>query len=284
MPILFKENEPLTRYNFTIRDYYEAFLYGEAMDIGGGIITKEEIDELDNYPQLTRISVAGLHQDTFDYFVEKYGKRFTGIYFFKNKMVADLSALETLTDIEVLGYFLNQRATKLWDMSKNKSLCMLNIDDFSRLDNLHGIEKAPELQCIKFGNKIWATSKINIVPDLSQSKLEYVSFNASLPYEETYKFLQIPNLKELDFRSNLYKTEFLAWVCANYPEIEGFCLRPYRIFQDNTGFICGKRKPSFYMEDPKGKKKAENAEKRFEKMKENYVGWSFDEIMKELEE
>lgn len=284
MPIKFEKSDPLTASNYTSRSYYEAFLYGDAFDIGGGTITQEEIDEIKEYPDLKRISIAGLHQDTFEYFVEHYGKQFSGIYFFKNKMVTDLSALESLEKIEAIGYFLNQRATSLWDVSKNTSLKMLNIDDFSRLDNLVGIEKAPSLKYLEFGNKIWATSKINIVPDMSSSHIQEISFNAELSYENIYELLKIPSLNALHFRSNLCKTEFLAWISANYPELEGFCLKPYFLYRDDKeGFICGKRKPHIDMDKEKDRLKVEKCIRAFNEMKQRYGGMSFEDFMKILD-
>lgn len=283
MPLKFENSAPLTKDNFTNRAYYEAFLYGENLDIGGGTITKSEIDILKEHPELTRISVAGLSQDTFEYFIENYGKQFRGIYFFKNKLVSDLSALETLENVEAIGYFLNQRAENLWDMSKNKSLEMLEICDFSKLFNLNGIEKASKLKCLEFGNKVWATSKIDIIPDLKKSPIEHIYFNAEMSNQNIYKLLELPKLKTLDFRTNLCKTEFLAWICANYPQIEGYCLKPYTLFNDDEGFICGKRKPHINMTNEKDRIKAEKSVEKFEKLKQQFKGIPFEQFSELIE-
>lgn len=275
--------EALTFDNFCSKNFYQVFLRGEAADIGGGTITKKELDIIKRHPEWERISIAGLHQDTFEYFVQTYGRQFKAIYFFKNKMVHDLSPLGQLENLEALGYFLNQRAEKLWDMSGNKALEYLNVDDFSRLHSLEGIEKAPNLKYLSFGNKIWARSKFFDVPDLSNSRLKKISFNAEISYENTYKFLQCPDLDELDFRTNLYKTEFLAWICANYPNLTGYCLRPYILFEDGTGLICGKRKPHLdNVNDEKTKEKLAKAEKKFDEMKAKYQGMELQEIIAQI--
>ena len=274
MPLLFEDNNELTYSSFTDRCNYQAFLYGEAFDIGGGTITKEEIDVIKEHPGLERISVGGLHQDTFDYFVNTYGKRFKAIYFFKNKTVADLSALAALENID------DQRADKLWDMSGNKKLKMLEISDFSRLKDFSGIETAPALEALTFGNKIWARTVLDNVPDMSGSPLKYVSYNADIGFDNTYRLLQAPCLKTLSFPSSAYPVEFVAWICSNYPGLEGFCLKPYVLFDDGSGFITGKRKPHFSdINDEKTRKKVDNAVKRFEKMKAEYNGKTFDEIV-----
>lgn len=277
----YETNEDLTFHSFDCPEPYQVFLYGDKWDIGGGTITKDEIDIIYEHPELERISIAGLHQDTFDYFVHTYGGQFKAIYFWKNKLVSDLSALSALENIEVLGYFANQRAEKLWDMSNNKKLRMLNIDDFSRLKDFNGIETAPALEGLLFGNKVWARTSIEHIPDLSHSSLKRISHNAEVSYEDTYRMLQIPTLEYLDFRANLYPTEFLAWICANFPHLKGGCLGPYELRADNSGFICGKRKPRFNdITEEKTRKKVENATVRFNEMKEKFAGVSFEEMMK----
>lgn len=281
MPIRLEQDKELTYENFeNAHGNYQAFLYGEKYDIGGGTIEKEEIDILRQYPGLTRIRIMGLHQDTFEYFIENYGRQFKAISFFKNKMVSDLSPLSQLDGLEVLAYFVNQRAVSLWDMSRNKSLKMLGINDFSRLHDLSGIEKAPSLECLSFGNIIWAKSEVDCIPDLERSSLKKISFNADVDHKNVYKFLSIKGLERLDFRVKQYPTEFLAWICANYHGLEGYCLKPYIDHKDGSGRICGKRKRYFSnLNEEKAQKAIEKAEKNFEAMKEKFAGLSFDEIL-----
>ncbi|MBP3460437.1 MAG: hypothetical protein J6K58_14640 [Lachnospiraceae bacterium] len=280
MPIKFTDSKPLTFDNFDNRDNYQAFLYGNAADIGGGTILKEEIDVLSQYPDLKRIAIMGLHQDTFEYFVETYGKKFEAIYFWKNKLVEDWSKLSKLENIEVLAYFHNQRIEVLWDMRENKKLRLLAIEDFTRLKDMSGIEKAPVLEGLLFGNKVWARTSINRFPDLQLTSIRRINHNAEVSFEDTFRMLQIPSLENLDFRTNLYPTEFIAWICANYPNLKGYCLNPYVKFTDNSAVICGKRKPCIDdITDEKGLAKIEKAGKNFEQMKEKYRGFTFSQIM-----
>ncbi len=284
MPLVHKGLKELSYDNFEWNtDAYQAFLCGEKADIGGGTIEKDEIDIICGYPELTSICISGLHQDTFDYFVTTYGKQFKAILFFKNKMVSDLSALGTLDHIEAIGYFLNQRAEQLWDMSGNKHLKMLGINDFSRLHDFSGIEKAPELEYLSFGNLVWAKSKMSCIPNLNDSALKRISFNAAIDYEGLHRFLSIKGLEKLDFRANLYPTEFLAWICANYPDLQGECLKPYIMYDEKSGAICGKRKK--YLEDissEKAQKAIQKAEEDFDKMKKRFAGISFEEIINNI--
>ncbi len=280
MPIEFKKMPELGFDNMMDEWNYQILLYGDAMDIGGGTITKEEIDIIGEHPEWKRISIAGLHQDTFEYFIHTYGAQFEAIYFFKNKFVHDLSALGTLKNIKAIGYFANQRAEKLWDMSGNKKLRMLSLNDFTRLHDLTGIETAPTLQYFDFGDKVWSSSEIHKLPDLFHCALEKIHYTAKVSYEDVYAFLQIKRLKQLDFPPNMYKVDFLAWIAANYPNVEGASLCPFRIYHEKTGTICGKHKPFIKDADSeKDKKRMENASSNFEKLKQKYQGISFEEIL-----
>lgn len=259
---------------------YQVLLYGEEMDVGGGTITKEEIDVIGEHPRWKRISIVGLYQDTFEYFIYKYGKQFDAIYFFKNKFVEDLSALGTLEKVEAIGYFANQRAKKLWNMSNNKRLRMLSLNDFTRLHDLAGIETAPTLQFLDFGDKVWSSSEIHRLPDLSQSTLEKIHYTAKVSYEDANSFLQIEGLKQLDFPPNMYKVDFLAWIAANYPDLEGVSLRPFRLYNEKMGVICGKHKPSIKDANSESdKQRIEKASRNFDMLKKKYRGISFTEIL-----
>ncbi len=106
-----------------------------------------------NHPQIDIIKIIGLKQDTFEYFVEKYGQQFKAIYFFKNKSIKDLSPLSSLQKVEFIGYFFNQGCDRLWDMNRNFALKGLSINDFSKLHYIDEIVTAPNLEFFDFGNR-----------------------------------------------------------------------------------------------------------------------------------
>lgn len=62
-------------YDQTTKKHSCIWLRGEKMDIGGGKITVEDIDKLKLYPDAEVITIPGLQQDTFEYFVKTYGKQ-----------------------------------------------------------------------------------------------------------------------------------------------------------------------------------------------------------------
>lgn len=143
--------------NFSSTKDYDIDL--RQKDVGGGKITKEQIDAIKKYPNAKSIIISGLEQKTFEYFISKYGNQFQAMSFWKNKGVEDLSLLSELDNIEFITYFFNQKATKLWDMRNNKALKGLEIDDFTRLYAIDEIEYAPALEVFNIGNAVWSKMK-----------------------------------------------------------------------------------------------------------------------------
>lgn len=277
--ISLRERVNLDFNTFSDCHFYELFLEPADWDVGGGKITIEEIDIIKEYPGVKHIAISGLYQDTFEYFVKTYGNQFEAICFWKNKLVSDWSLLSYLENVECICYFFNQRLEHFWDMSNNKKLKYLSIDDFSRLKDYSGIEKAPTLEGVNFGNKVWARTELSHFPDMSQSTLKYVIHNAKISMYDAYNILKSPFLEQFDFDSGTYPTEFIAWVCANYPHIQGFCLKPYIDHGDGYISVTGKRKKTFDATTEKGMKMKINAVDKFEKMLSEYKGMTFDEIV-----
>ena len=48
-------------------------------EVDGGVISYEQIDTINDYPDAKSIVISGLKQDTFSYFIQKYGNRFEAI-------------------------------------------------------------------------------------------------------------------------------------------------------------------------------------------------------------
>lgn len=279
MRISTRERVELDFNTFYTCSFYELFLEPEDWDVGGGKMTIEEIDVIKNYPKVKHIAISGLYQDTFEYFIKTYGKQFEAICFWKNKLVKDWSLLAELESIECICYFANQRIDRLWDMRNNKKLKYLSIEDFSRLKDYTGVERAPALEGLRFGNRVWSRTKISHFPDMHHSKLKYVTHDAQVTMEDAYNILKAPFLKQFDFLGSTYPTEFVAWICANYPHIKGFCLNPYIDLDDGYISVTGKGKKGFDATTEKGMKMKLNAIKKFEKMILDYTGISFEEML-----
>ena len=210
-------------YDRITKTHNSLWLREENMDIGGGKITIADIDKLKNYPDTEVVTISGLKQDTFEYFIKTYGKQLKAIRFFKNKFVEDLSLLGTLPHLEYVYFFANQRVTALWDMTENKSLSSLCIEDFSRLASIRGVETAPALKEFRIGNAIWNTMVLDSLMPLSNSKIERLSFTGRAIGDNDFSFLEtLPELKVFDFATNVFTTEQVAWIAANCPLAKGY--------------------------------------------------------------
>lgn len=223
------------------------WLRDENMDIGGGKIRYSDIDRLKKFPGAEVVRISGLRQDTFEYFIRTYGHRLKAIDFFKNKLVEDWSLLGTLPGLEYVHFFANQRIESLWDMSNNLSLRGLSINDFSRLHSIEKIGTAPALKYFDIGNAIWDKATVESFLPLAGTGIEELSFTGKRIDDNDLSFLSSMNhLKRFDFSTNMFSTEQVAWIAANFPRVEGFAIKAmleYTDYDNPSVIIVGKRKP-----------------------------------------
>ena len=257
------------------------WLCEEKMDIGGGKITTADIDRLKESPDAEVVTISGLQQDTFEYFIKTYGKQLKAIRFFKNKFVEDLSLLGTLPQLEYVYFFANQRITSLWDMTENTALSGLAIEDFSRLTSIKGIETAPALKEFRIGNAIWSKMVIDSLMPLANTKIERLSFTGRAIEDNDLSFLEtLPDIKTFGFSTNTFSTEQVAWIVANCPHAEGYALKAKvdcMLLDSNEhmvdvpkAIIVGKRKPILKVEG--NEERIEKYVDSFEKLKAKYKG------------
>ncbi|WP_096153550.1 MULTISPECIES: hypothetical protein [Bacillus] len=244
-------------------------------EITGGTITFKEIDKISEMQKIDKVMISGLKQDSFEYFIRTQSYKFQAIMFWKNKLVEDWSLLSTLKNVKFIGFFHNQRITQLWDMTENNSLEGLYISDFTRLHSLDGIKNAPKLERLYFGDAVWNTSVLNDLKALENSRLKEFHFaGKAIKEEDITIYTKMPNLERLNFRTNLYTTEQLAWLVANLPNVQGYSLNPYVKFNDVNStekdiLICGKRKP--FLSSEKDEMKIRKYVDEFEQMVEQFI-------------
>ena len=263
------------------------WLCEENPPVGGGCISKADIDLLANHPETEIVTVSGLHQDTFEYFIRTYGRQLRAIWFFKNKLVTDWSLLGTLPDLEYVNWFYNNRITSLWDMTGNTALKGLCISDFSRLHSLDGIEKAQNLRYFSFGDAVWKKNYVESLSPLAGTGITHLAFGAKSIQDGSLEFMEgMKSLEVFDFSANMFTTEQVAWAVANFPDVEGFALRS-RIdddkmwTSDDSGVMhevpgtvsVGKRKPSLFFE--RDADRIRKYDEQFEKLKQKYKGMTY---------
>lgn len=252
------------------------WLREENMDIGGGSIRIEDIDRLREFPEAEIVTISGLRQDTFTYFIQTYGKQLKAIRFFKNKFVENLSLLGTLPQLEYVYFFANQRVTSLWDMRNNLSLNGICLEDFTRLNSIENIQTAPALRHFSIGNAVWSTMTIDSFLPLAGTKISNLSFTGKGIRDNDLSFLaEMKQLKTFDFATNLYTTEQVAWIAANFPHLEGYALKakldfPATEHDPASVLIVGKRKPGLPLEGNEAR--IQKYVDAFEALKKRYKG------------
>jgi hypothetical protein len=223
-------------------------------DFPGGRIARDDIDLIREFPNATEIAISALTQDTFEYFIEHYGQQFKAIIFWKCPLIGNLTAIESLHQVEYIVYYWNQRAEHLWDFSKTKALKGFCYDDFTRMHDISEIADAPALEELQFGNRVWAKYILNtLAPIKNCTALKSLKFSAKKIFDGTIEPLaHLKQLEHLWFPSNLFSTEQVAWLKAHLPDtvvskvLAAYWTidQPLRISgKDKDTFIVGKKKP-----------------------------------------
>ncbi len=230
-------------------ELYDIYLLQE--DVGGGEISYEDIDIIADYPNAKSIIISGLKQDTFDYFVKKYGNQFEAISFWKNKSVRDLSSLAELNRVKYINYYHNQMASGLWDMSNNRELVGLSIMDFTKMRSISQIETANSLLCFRLGNEVYDKMEIDSFKPLTKTNITHFTWLGKKLLDGDYKCLAHSKIKVLDINPTSFTMNELAELLSHFPEsLEGSITKPYVI-----GRVVYKDKMTVYYNLCKGKKK-----------------------------
>jgi hypothetical protein len=229
-------------------------------ELSGGRTTPRDLDAIAARPDATALRVSGLDQKTFELLVTRYGSQFDAIYFWKSGRIADLTPLETLPQLRLVAFYVNQRTTRLWDLRRTARLEGLQFENFTRLHALDDLETGRTLQELNFGDALWNTPVFDSLSPLATlGSLRRLSFNARRISDcRIQPLASLPQLDWLAFPPNLFTTPQVAWLRARLPEsvqsnVMGplFRLGPVRNVIDDTVteldknvLVVGKRKPA----------------------------------------
>ena len=236
--------------------------------VDGGQIDKSVIDTIQEYPDAESIIISGLRQDTFEYFINRYGKHFRAISLWKNKLISDLSPLSSLTDVEYICIFFNQRTDSLWDMSDNRKLTGLSISDFSRLHNIELIRTGKSLKAFSLYDRVEGKMEIDSLKPLCDTNISRFAWGGKNVVDNDFKCLSDSNISELDISPSIFTIQELAELNSCFPqEMKGSITRPYI-----TGRVKDKDGYREYYYLCKGQKKCEKGkdDSRFNKYLEEY--------------
>lgn len=223
-------------------------------EIGGGRLDASHLATIADHPEAHALTVSGLDQPTFERLVTEHGRQFSAIEFWKCPRIADLSPLEDLPDLRLVSFYWNQRATRLWDLTRTPGLAGLNLDDFTRLHDLADLAEGTNLRELAFGDMIWSTSVYTTLePVGTLTGLRSLAFSAKKIEDGRIDPLgHLTGLEELSFPTNLFTTRQVAWLRARLPEtVTGRSLaavvHPERTYEyhgkTRDVLLVGKRKP-----------------------------------------
>lgn len=238
-------------------------------------MTSDDVDYEMSFPKDKRIlEICGMNQESFEYFVEKYGETYESLYFFKCQLISDFSPLSRLKNLKAVRIFWNIRSDKLWDMSENTSLTHLIIMDCKKItqNNLKLIETGKSLKTVSVSGSVFESFKLdslsifNNMPSLEAIDLYKIKLS-----DRNIEFLKtLPNLNEFNFDAGMFTTEEIAYMCARYPHIHGSALCAYNkrdaILSDVR--VCGYRKPGLNL--PEGQKRLDKYIAEFNALVEKY--------------
>ena len=215
-------------HNFTQHSLENFDLNLLQKEVDGGVITTAQIDEISKHPDAKSIIISGLKQDTFEYFVTKYGNQFEAISFWKNKLVEDLSCLGDLKNIKFIQYFFNQRVTTLWDMSRNENLIGLGIYDFSRLHDISQIETVASLKCFHLGDEVTPGMVVHSLKPLTKTSITHFEWWGKTVEDKDFACLSQSSIQELEMNPTQLTLEELTDLLAHFSTpLKGSITKPY---------------------------------------------------------
>lgn len=241
-----------------------------------------EIDEIVQQPKMDNIQLSYLEQKGFDHFIKNYAQSFKFIQFSNCSGVKDWSGLSCLTQLAFMSWQGNRRIAEFWDMSQNTALTGLCIEDFPKIKSLAGLEKANNLQALTIGNVVWNRAVIYEWHHIISDKLRYLCFGGADMGDDLTFLNEMPNLEIFDFARGVLTTEQIAWICANFPNLRGYCLKAWRVENVENRYklymVHGKRKPMFSTKNYDETvilQKISKYQAQFDKLVEQYKGIAY---------
>jgi len=194
---------------------------------------KNELAVLENTPW-SEIILYDLKQDSFEYFVQHYGHKFSIIHLRHSRLINDFSCLSILDKLEYMIIEWNIRATQLWDMSGNLALKGIKLWDTKKITNFHELTTAPTLKELaidesvdsQLGSSPW---KLETLKPLSQLKnLEKLNLTVSKVQDsDITPLLDLKKISKLSIIANLFSLEEFALLNAKLKNAEIYPNQPF---------------------------------------------------------
>jgi hypothetical protein len=195
-------------------------------ELGGGRFSPADFLGLVERPDATALRVSGLDQAMFEELISWHGKQFDAIEFWKCPRITDLTPLESLPNLRLVSIWWNQRATRLWDMTKTPALTGLALNGFTRLHDLSDLATGGSLVELD----IFAEYRVETLDPLAELRglRSLALFVSRLADRRIEPLGSMTGLLSLYIRSNQFTTAQLAWLRARLPTVLSESLAPFQ--------------------------------------------------------
>jgi len=237
--------------------------------LGGGIISKEIIDKISEYPTQFKIQISGLNDETLDYFITTQGNHFRKIHFFKCPKISDFKSLEKLNLVEEVEFYWNQGASTLWNMSENYNLTSISLFDFRKQMDISLLGTSSSLRKFEMGSLV-PHGKTSILSTKSLSRaVNLRELILGVDYIENNDYTEFAKLKSLEsfhVSPSMYPLDVFAWLKGHLSKEASINLRGPTVRLEIPFEHHGKQIDTYVI--GKGKKKWLNSEIDREKIQE----------------
>lgn len=237
-------------------------------------MTPDDVDyEMSTDKHSEILEICGMNQESFEYFIQHYGKSYRYLSFFHCQLINDFSPLQDLSNLEEIRIFWNIRADKLWDFSKNASLKKIRIVEAKKLTlNPNLLKTSKVMENVYFGGGTFNNYPMESLECFSEMPaLKHLSLSGIRLNDKSMNALKfMPSLERFDFDAGMLTTEEIAWIVAKYPNLSGKCLCAYNKEDAmlNDVRVCGFRKPGLDL--PQHQKRLDKYIAQFEALVEKY--------------
>lgn len=210
---------------------------------------KKELAELDK-TIYREIDISGLHQESFEYFILNYAEKFTIIRLVHCNLIRDFTCLETLEDVTFITIDWNNKATKLWNMSRNFKLKSLYFLDVKKITDFTEVTTAPKLVEIaisestnsKLGKNHCEIETLQPFQDSKNLKRIFLTVE-KIKHDGITPLLEMNSLDNLHLSSHLFTLEEFAYLNAKLENTVVIPNKPYYIYQDDDWvLVVGRRR------------------------------------------
>lgn len=230
----------------------------------------KNLSKLKELSGIKKIWVEFVNQKEFNKIIDLINPEFLYIY---DMRVEDLSGLETLTNVKILGLESNTKASQLWNLKANPSLESLLIRGFTKLTDIQYLKYGSNLRILELeGNNSNQLKLENLQPVKYLQNLRYLGLSNIRILDESLEPISFLKGLELLETSNQFLTEEFAKLSVLLPNTQCNKFEPYfRLtypIDELDIMVVGKRKPLLnYKRD---KKKLDKYEENFKKIQEKY--------------